>query len=147
MGKLYAAACRANKGKRVGPYTNYFFLGLMNGLLVSPKTDPKDVETFKTWMMEVVGNANKDNVDLTKAPEIFPYVPFCQIKVVEKRGKDPIAYGTIAFGDQGETLKPLIIKTLQTIGRINPSPPPPTPAMMELIQSLVKVGVIADPTI
>ena len=147
MGKLYTATCRSNKGKRVGPFTNYCVLGLVNGLLVSPKTDPKNQEILKTWLMDVVGNTNKDGLDLSKAQEVFQYVPYCQVKIVDKRGKDPIAYITLAFGDLGNTLKPVLIQTLLTIGHVNPSPPPPTPAMQELKQTLTKMGIIADPAI
>ena len=53
VGTLYSETCRAQKGKKIGPYTNYCVLGLMNGLLVAPKSDPADVETLKKWMMEI----------------------------------------------------------------------------------------------
>ena len=147
MGQAYSETCRRNKGQRIGPASNYFLIGLVNGLLASEKMAPQEQDALKTWLLDTIGNADRSNIDLAKAPNIFPFVPYCMIKFVEKKNRDPIAYLTIAFGDAASAIKPLIIRTLLTIGTLNPSPPPPTPAMQELKTALIKMGVFSDPSL
>ena len=147
MGKTYSDTCRTQKGTKVGPASNYIFLGLLNGLLSSPKTPPSDMEFLRNWVMDLVGNQAKDGFDLSKAQQVYPYIPYCYLKLVEKRGRDPIAYLTLAYGSAADPIKPYLTRAILAHGTLNPSPPPPTPALLELKKELIKMGVINDPSL
>ena len=66
------------------------------------------------------------------------------MKLIEKTGRQPIAYLTIAFTPKADPLKEVLFRTLTKVGKISLSPPPPTPAMLELKKMLQTTGVISS---
>ena len=92
-----------------------------------------------------MGNQTQDDLDFNKIVHIYDLIPYCQVKPVEKKGKDPIAYLTIAFGREAGPLIPIFDRILSTVGLVSRSPPPPTPAMTALKSHLVKIGAYSEP--
>ena len=103
-----------------------------------------DRTALREWLLSVIGNQDKTNVDMSLAHRVFNYVPYCSVKLVDKKQRDPIAYITIAFTEQGKALKEILVRLFLLVGTQSLSPPPPTPAMQELRKSLQAAGAFQD---